>query len=51
MLGAVLAAIPAPAGDNSDVAGRAATWKKEYMWCNPALLGVRLRILQMMLCC
>ncbi len=30
MLGAVLAAIPAAAADKSDVAGRAATWEKEY---------------------
>jgi ketosteroid isomerase-like protein len=30
MLGAVLAAVPAVAADKSDVAGRAATWEKEY---------------------
>jgi len=30
MLGAVLAAVPAAAADKSDVAGRAATWEKEY---------------------
>jgi ketosteroid isomerase-like protein len=30
MLGAVLAAVPAAAADQSDVAGRAATWEKEY---------------------
>lgn len=30
MLGAVLAAMPAAAADKSDVAGRAATWEKEY---------------------
>jgi ketosteroid isomerase-like protein len=30
MLGAVLAAVPAAARDKSDVAGRAATWEKEY---------------------
>jgi ketosteroid isomerase-like protein len=30
MLGAVLAAVPATAADKSDVAGRAATWEKEY---------------------
>ncbi len=30
MLGAALAAIPAAAADKSDVAGRAATWEKEY---------------------
>lgn len=30
MLVAVLAAIPAAAADKSDVAGRAATWEKEY---------------------
>ncbi len=29
-LGAVLAAVPAAAADKSDVAGRAATWEKEY---------------------
>ena len=30
MLGATLAAIPAAAGDKSDLAARAATWEKEY---------------------
>ena len=30
MLGTVLAAVPAAAADKSDVAGRAATWEKEY---------------------
>ena len=30
MLGAVLAVVPAAAADKSDVAGRAATWEKEY---------------------
>jgi ketosteroid isomerase-like protein len=30
MLGAVLAAVPAAAADKSDLAGRAATWEKEY---------------------
>lgn len=30
MLGAVLAGVPAAAADKSDVAGRAATWEKEY---------------------
>jgi ketosteroid isomerase-like protein len=30
MLGAVLAVVPAAAADQSDVAGRAATWEKEY---------------------
>lgn len=30
MLGAVLAAVPAAAADQSDVAGRAAIWEKEY---------------------
>lgn len=30
MMGAVLAAVPAAAADKSDVAGRAATWEKEY---------------------
>jgi ketosteroid isomerase-like protein len=30
MLGAVLATVPAAAADKSDVAGRAATWEKEY---------------------
>jgi ketosteroid isomerase-like protein len=30
MLGAMLAALPAAAADKSDVAGRAATWEKEY---------------------
>jgi ketosteroid isomerase-like protein len=30
MLGAMLAAVPALAADASDLAGRAATWEKEY---------------------
>jgi ketosteroid isomerase-like protein len=30
MLGAMLAAVPAAAADKSDVAGRAATWEKDY---------------------
>jgi ketosteroid isomerase-like protein len=30
MLGAMLAAMPASAGDKSDLAARAATWEKEY---------------------
>jgi ketosteroid isomerase-like protein len=30
MLGALLAAVPAAAVDKSDLAGRAATWEKEY---------------------
>ena len=30
LLGAALAAVPAMAADKSDVAGRAATWEKEY---------------------
>src|SRR5271156_4800250 len=30
MLGAVLAAVPAVGADKSDLAGRAATWEKEY---------------------
>ena len=30
MLGAMLAVVPAAAADKSDVAGRAATWEKEY---------------------
>jgi len=30
MLGAMLAAVPAVAADKSDVAGRAATWEKEF---------------------
>lgn len=30
MLGAMLAAVPAVAADKSDLAGRAATWEKEY---------------------
>ena len=38
MLGAVLAAVPAAAADKSDVAGRAATWEKEYNAGNLAAL-------------
>jgi len=38
MLGAALAALPAVAADKSDVAGRAATWEKEYNAGNLAAL-------------